>query len=44
VVDAIDDEAAAFYAHHEFESMPANSRRFTRKLSTIAEAIGKPWP
>jgi predicted N-acetyltransferase YhbS len=44
VVDAIDDAAAAFYAHHEFEPMPANARRFTRKLSTIAKAIGKPWP
>lgn len=44
VVDAIDDDAAAFYRHHEFEPMPANPHRFTRKLSTIAKAIGKPWP
>lgn len=44
VVDAIDDEAAAFYAHHEFEPMPANAHRFTRKLSTVAKALGKPWP
>jgi predicted N-acetyltransferase YhbS len=44
VVDAIDDTAAAFYAYHEFEPMPANPRRLTRKLSTIAKAIGTPWP
>lgn len=44
VVDTIDDTAAEFYAHHEFEPMPANPHRFTRKLSTIAKAIGKPWP
>lgn len=44
LVDAIDDAAAAFYTHHEFEPVPANPRRFTRKLSTIAKAIGKPWP
>ncbi len=44
VVDAIDDTAAAFYEHHEFEPMPSNPRRFTRKLSTIAAAIGKAWP
>ena len=43
VVDAIDEEAAAFYTHHEFEAMPANPLRFTRKLSTIAKALGKPW-
>jgi predicted N-acetyltransferase YhbS len=44
VVDAIDEDAAAFYAHHEFEAMPSNSLRFTRKLSTIAKAIDKEWP
>lgn len=44
VVDAIDATAAAFYSHHEFEPMPVNPRRFTRKLSTIARAIGKTWP
>jgi len=44
VVDAINDTAAAFYAHHDFEPMPANLRRFTRKLFTIAKAIGTPWP
>ncbi len=44
VIDAIDDTAAAFYTRHEFEPMPADPHRFTRKLSTIAKAIGAPWP
>ena len=44
VVDAFDDGAAAFYAHHEFEAMPTNPRRLTRKLSTIARALDEPWP
>ncbi len=44
VVDAIDDGAARFYAHHEFEAMPANPLRLVRKLSTIARALGQPWP
>lgn len=44
VVDAIDDAAAAFYAHHEFEPIPENSHRLVRKLSTIARALGEPWP
>lgn len=44
VVDAVDDVALAFYAHHEFEPMPSNPLRCTRKLSTIASALGKPWP
>jgi predicted N-acetyltransferase YhbS len=44
VVDAIDDNAAAFYAHHEFEPLPDNPQRLIRKLSTIARALGHPWP
>jgi predicted N-acetyltransferase YhbS len=44
VVDAIDEGAAAFYAHHEFEPMPSAPLRFTRKLSTIAKALDHPWP
>ena len=44
VVDAIDGAAAAFYAHHDFEPMPENPHRLTRKLSTVAKAIGEPWP
>ena len=40
----VDASAAAFYAHHDFEPMPSNPSRFTRKLSTVAKAIGKPWP
>ncbi len=44
VVDATDESAAAFYAHHEFEAMPTHPRRLTRKLSTIARALDEPWP
>lgn len=44
VVDAIEEEAAEFYARHEFDAMQANPLRFTRKLSTIAKAINQPWP
>lgn len=44
VVDAIDDQAVDFYTHHEFEPMPTNPHRLTRKLSTIATALDQPWP
>jgi GNAT superfamily N-acetyltransferase len=44
VVDAIDDTAAGFYIHHEFETVPGNAHRLVRKLSTIACALGHPWP
>lgn len=44
VVDAIDEAAAAFYAHHEFEPTPVDPHRLVRKLSTIAHALGAPWP
>ena len=44
VVDAIDEAATGFYAHHDFEAMTANPRRLIRKLSTIARALGRPWP
>lgn len=44
VVDAIDDNAAAFYDHHEFEPTPDNPHRLVRKLSTIARALGQSWP
>jgi predicted N-acetyltransferase YhbS len=43
VVDAIDETAATFYAHHEFEPMPSSPLRFTQKLSTVAKALGQPW-
>lgn len=44
VVDAIDDEAAAFYEHHDFERLPGNSNRLVMKLSTVAKELGIPWP
>jgi hypothetical protein len=44
VVDAIDEAAAGFYVHHEFEPIPNNPHRLVRKLSTIARALGQPWP
>jgi predicted N-acetyltransferase YhbS len=44
VVDAIDDTAADFYLHHEFETVPGNPHRLVRKLSAVARALGQPWP
>jgi len=44
VVDAIDDEAAAFYERHDFVATPSDPHRLVRKLSTIAKALGLPWP
>lgn len=44
VVDASDDAAAAFYRHHDFVALPENPGRLIMKLSTVAKALGKPWP
>lgn len=44
VVDAIDDEAAAFYERHDFKRLPGNSHRLVMKLSTAARALGLAWP
>ena len=44
LVDAIDDEALAFYEHHDFEPLPARPRRLLMKLSTAAKALDVPWP
>lgn len=44
VVDAIDDNAAGFYQHHDFEALPANRHRLVQKLSTVAAALDRPWP
>lgn len=44
VVDAIDEGAARFYEHYEFVPVPAHPGRLTRKLSTIAHALGMEWP
>lgn len=44
LVDAIDDDARAFYEHHDFQSLPGQPRRLVMKLSTAAKALGVPWP
>jgi predicted N-acetyltransferase YhbS len=44
VVDAIDEGAAAFYRHHDFEPLPDHPDRLVMKLSTAARALGVGWP
>ena len=44
VVDAVDDEAAAFYERHDFKRLPGNPHRLVMKLSTAAKALALPWP
>ncbi len=44
VVDAIDEGAAAFYRHHDFEPLPGHPERLVMKLSTAARALGVAWP
>jgi GNAT superfamily N-acetyltransferase len=44
VVDAIDEGAAAFYRHHDFEPLPDHPDRLVMKLSTAARALGVAWP
>lgn len=44
VVDAIDDDAKAFYEHHDFQPLPGHDRRLVMKLNTAAKALGVAWP
>jgi len=44
IVDAIDDNAAAFYRAHDFEPTPNDLHRLILKLSTVARALDLPWP
>ena len=44
IVDAIDDDAARFYEHHNFMPLPGKPHRLVQKLSTIAKALRQPWP
>jgi GNAT superfamily N-acetyltransferase len=44
VVDAIDESAAAFYLHHDFDPLPNRPDRLVMKLSTAARALGIAWP
>ena len=44
VVDAIDETAASFYRAHGFQPSPSDPYRLVMKLSTVARALGLPWP
>lgn len=44
LVDAIDDAARAFYERHDFELLPGRTHRLVMKLSSVAKALGAPWP
>ena len=44
VVDAIDENAARFYAHHDFQALPGHDQRLVLKLSTAAKALDITWP
>ncbi len=43
VVDAIDDEAKAFYEHYQLVPVRKRERRLVMKLSTAAKALGERW-
>jgi GNAT superfamily N-acetyltransferase len=44
VVDAIDDEAAAFYRHYDFTPIPLNERRLLMRAADAAASLGLAWP
>lgn len=44
IVEAIDENASAFYGHHDFAPLPDQPHRLVMKLSTAADALGLPWP
>lgn len=44
IVDAIDQAAADFYRHHDFQPLPHRSDRLVMKLSTAAKVLGLSWP
>jgi hypothetical protein len=39
VVDAIDDQVAAFYRHFDFDEL--DDRRLWRRLADVARAVGE---
>jgi predicted GNAT family N-acyltransferase len=43
VLDAIDDEAKAFYEHYHFVPVRKRERRLVMKVSTAAKALGERW-
>ncbi|MFD6664469.1 GNAT family N-acetyltransferase [Micromonospora chalcea] len=40
VVDAIDEEAASFYRHHDFTPVKGDERRLVMKVATARKALG----
>lgn len=44
VVDAIDADAASFYAHHGFVAVPGNPHRLMMKASAAARSLSLRWP
>lgn len=44
VVDAVDDNAASFYRANDFQPTPEARHRLILRLSTVAKALGLPWP
>lgn len=44
LVDAVDDDDREFYERHDFQVLPGRPRRLVDKLSTVAKALGTPWP
>ncbi len=43
-VDAVNDNAAAFYRAHDFRPSPTDPHRLIMKLSTAARTLGLSWP
>ena len=44
LVDATSDDAREFYERHDFERLPGHTHRLVMKLSSVANALGVPWP
>jgi len=44
VVDAVGEAAAHFYERHDLDPTPGSPSRLVKKLSTVAAALGLPWP
>jgi GNAT superfamily N-acetyltransferase len=44
LVDATSDDAREFYERHDFERLPGHTHRLFMKLSSVANALGVPWP
>ena len=44
LVDPASDDAREFYERHDFERLPGHTHRLFMKLSSVANALGVPWP